>query len=105
MAMERPLIGRWYKELDTGALFEVVAWDDRAQAAEVQFLDGEIAEFDRDTWNALALASAAEPEDWRTPFELSGEDGIDPDLPFHPQDWNNPLNSIEPDTMWGVEDS
>mgnify|MGYP006423907729 CR=1 FL=1 len=105
MAMERPLIGRWYKELDTGALFEVVAWDHRAQAAEVQFLDGEIAEFDRDTWNALTLAYAAEPEDWRTPFELSGEDGIDPDLPLHPQDWNNPLNSIEPDTLWGLEDS
>ena len=82
MAMERPLIGRWYKELETGALFEVVAWDHRAQTAEVQFLDGEIAEFDRDTWGALALAPAAEPEDWRTPFELSDEDGVDPDLPI-----------------------
>ena len=27
-----------------------------------------------------------------------------PDLPFHPEDWSSPLNSIEPDAMYGVED-
>ncbi|MFN2287775.1 MAG: DUF6763 family protein [Chromatocurvus sp.] len=104
MAMQRPLIGRWYRDLETGELFEVVARDDEAETAEVQYLDGEIAEYEAEVWAALALAPAAEPEDWRSAFELSDEDGIDPDLPFHPQDWGNPLNSIEPDTMWGVED-
>lgn len=105
MATEAPQIGRWYKELESGALFEVVAWDHRAKTAEVQYVDGEIAEYDAESWAALALAPAAEPEDWRNPFEMSDEDGIDPDLPFHPQDWNNPLNSIEPETMWGVDDA
>lgn len=104
MAREGPRIGRWYKDEQTGALFEVVAWDDHADTAEVQYLDGEIAEFDLDAWSELALQPAAEPEDWRSAYELCAEDGLDPDLPIHPPDWDNPLNSIEPDTMWGVED-
>lgn len=104
MTMDRPVIGHWYKELDTGALFEVVAWDHRTKATEVQYLDGEIAEFDSEAWAALSLADAAAPEDWRGPYELSDEDGMDPDLPYHPPESGSPLNSIEPDTMLGVED-
>jgi hypothetical protein len=105
MANSRPQIGQWYRDAESGQVFEVVAWDDRAATAEVQYLDGEIAEYDLDAWRALELSPAAEPEDWRSPFELPDEEEQDPDLPFHPQDWNNPVNTIEPDTMFGVDDS
>jgi hypothetical protein len=102
--MERPDIGQWYKDAQTGALFEVVALDEGAGTVELQYLDGEIAEYDLEAWRELFLQPAVEPEDWRSPYELADEDGLDPDLPMHPPDWNNPLNSIEPDTMWGVEE-
>lgn len=104
MKMLSPVVGRWYKDLETGTLFEVVAWDETSLTIETQYLDGEIAEYDLDVWRMMPLAPAAAPEDWRSPFELDNEDNLDPDLPFHPEDWNNPVATIEPDAMYGVED-
>jgi len=104
MKMLSPVVGRWYKDLDTGTLFEVVAWDEASLTIETQYLDGEVAEYDLDVWRMMPLELAAAPEDWRSPFELDDEDSLDPDLPFHPEDWNNPVSMIEPDAMVGVED-
>ena len=103
MTLEKPAIGQWYKEADSGGLFEVVALDDSGGTIEVQYLDGEIAEFDLESWGELTLLPAVEPEDWRTAYELSDEDGIDPDQPQHP-DRGNPVHSIEPDALWERED-
>ncbi len=104
MKMLSPVVGGWYKDLQSSMLFEVVAWDPEDHTIEAQYLDGEVTEYDLDAWRQLLLQRVEAPEDWRTAFELDDEENIDPDLPFHPEDWNNPLNSIEPDTMYGVED-
>ncbi|MBM68446.1 MAG: hypothetical protein CME43_03085 [Haliea sp.] len=103
--MLNPTVGSWYRDIETGELFEVVALDEAARTVETQFLDGEVTEYDLEVWRMLQLQRAAAPEDWRTPFELDDEDGLDPDLPYHPEEWSNPLSTIEPDTMLGVEDS
>lgn len=102
--MLNPVVGRWYLDQETDTLFEVVALETDSLTVEVQYVDGEVAEFDLDVWQQLSLERAAPPEDWRTPFELDDEDAADPDLPFHPGDGNNPLSTIEPDIMYGVED-
>lgn len=99
-----PSIGAWYKDLQTGATFEVVAVDPASQTVETQHIDGEVSEYDMDSWGQLLLVSVEEPEDWRNPFELDADDFADPDLPFHPEDWSGPLNNIEPEYMCGVED-
>ncbi|MFT6286237.1 MAG: hypothetical protein ACJAYC_000046 [Halieaceae bacterium] len=104
MKMLHPVVGGWYKDLQTNMLFEVVAWEPTTLSIDAQYLDGEITEYDLDAWRELLLQKAEAPEDWRAPYELVDEDGLDPDLPFHPEDWNNPLNMIEPDAMYGVED-
>ena len=104
MKMLAPAVGEWYKDLQTNALFEVVDWDPDSLTIETQYLDGEVSEYDLDSWREMLLLKVEAPEDWRTAFELDDEDLLDPDLPFHPEDWNSPLNSIEPDTMYGVED-
>ena len=104
MKLLKPVVGGWYKDLQTSALFEIVAWDPSAHTIETQYLDGEITEYDLDAWRELLLERAEAPEDWRTAYELDDEDALDPDLPFHPEDWNSPLNSIEPEFMHGVED-
>ena len=70
----------------------------------MQYLDGEVTEYDMETWEELALAPAAAPEDWTSAFELNAEDRLDPDLPMQPDDWTSPLNRIEPDTSVGLED-
>ncbi len=102
--MLSPEIGNWYKDMQTHALFEVVDWDPSSLTIELQYLDGEVAEFDLDAWREMLLTEVAPPEDWRTPFELDDDDMLDPDMPLHPEDWGNPVNAIEPDAMYGVED-
>jgi len=104
MKMLSPVIGGWYKDRQTSALFEVVDWDPTTLTIETQYLDGEVAEYDLDSWRQMPLERAEAPEDWRAAFELDDEDLLDPDLPMHPDDWSNPLNHIEPDTMYGVEE-
>jgi hypothetical protein len=104
MKMLSPVIGGWYKDLQTNAMFEVVDWDPTTLTIETQYLDGEVSEYDLDAWREMLLVRAEAPEDWRTAFELDDEDLLDPDLPFHPEDWNSPVNAIEPDAMYGVED-
>lgn len=99
-----PTVGTWYKDVQTGATFEVVAWDPQALLVETQHIDGEVSEYDLDSWRELLLVTVEEPEDWRNPFELDTAESIDPDLPFHPEDWSGPVSGIEPEFMNGVED-
>jgi len=104
MKILNPTVGQWYKDRQTKALFEVVAWDTHSLTIEAQYLDGEITEYDLDAWRELLLEAVEPPEDWRTPFELDNEDSLDPDLPYHPEDWRNPLSFIEPEFMHGVDE-
>lgn len=104
MKMLNPEVGEWYQDIQTAAIFEIVAWDPPAHTIETQYLDGEVSEYDLDGWREMQLVKVEAPEDWRTPFELDDDDALDPDLPFHPEDWNGPLNSIEPEFMHGVDD-
>ena len=104
MKMLSPMVGTWYKDIQTHALFEIVDWDPASLLIEVQYLDGAVTEYDLDAWREMTLVEVEPPEDWRTAFELDDDDMLDPDLPLHPEDWSNPLNSIEPDAMYGVED-
>ena len=104
MKLLNPKVGEWYKDLQTSALFEIVAWDTASHTIETQYLDGEVSEYDLDSWREMHLIRAEAPEDWRAGYELDDDDALDPDLPYRPEDWNNPLNSIEPEFMHGVED-
>lgn len=57
-------IGQWYRRFDTGDMFLVTGMDERAGTIEVQTSDGDLDEFDADTWQALPLEPAPPPEDW-----------------------------------------
>ncbi len=104
MKMLRPVVGAWYKDLQTHELFEVVDWDTASLTIETQYLDGEVSEYDLDAWREMVLEEVEPPEDWRAAFELDDDDLLDPDRPLHPEDWDSPINSIEPDAIDGVED-
>jgi hypothetical protein len=105
MKMLSPVVGAWYKDRQTQEVFEVIDWDPTNLSIETQYLDGEVSEYDLDAWREMQLEAVAAQEDWRAAFELDDDDLLDPDLPMHPQDWSSPVNSIEPDAMYGVEDS
>lgn len=99
-----PQVGSWYKELQQGATFEVVAVDELGQTIETQLLDGAVAQYDFENWNDMLLEEIEEPEDWRNAYELSSEDYLDPNETIYPEDWNGPLSMIETDIINGVLD-
>lgn len=99
-----PTIGGWYKDIQQGITFEVVAVDDLEQSVETQLIDGEVGGYDLDSWKELMLVEVEEPEDWRNAFELGDEDYLDSNDTMHPEDWGNPLNSIESDIVNGLVD-
>ena len=104
MYQTRPIVGRWFKEIQQGQIFEVVAIDEQERTIETQMIDGELAEYDMESWCLLELEQVHEPENWCSAYELNQEDRADPDAPFHPIDWAHPLNAIEPDTVYGLLD-
>jgi Family of unknown function (DUF6763) len=55
-------------------MFQVVALDEDAGTVEIQEFDGGLDEIDLDEWRALAVYTAAQPEDWGGPL-----DDVEPD--------------------------
>ena len=68
-----PVVGRWYRHLDKGLSFEVVALDETAEIAEIQFIDGDVDEIDLDVWYEQDIEPIAEPEEAK----------INPSFDFH----------------------
>ncbi len=92
-------ISSWYQDINSGALFEVVAVDEYNETIEYQHIDGEVGEYDTSTWKLLNLLPAEAPEDWRSPFEINREDYNNNDQAMVPENWSDPLCDIEPESM------
>lgn len=54
-----PEIGLWYRDIQN-RLFEVVAIEGE-DAIEVQYYDGDVTEFDRESWDLLCVNSVSHP--------------------------------------------
>lgn len=85
MAAPQPSIGDWYRQKESGALFEVVAYDDDDGTIEIQYFDGTVEEMDIEDWEGQwedgALESAEAPEDWSGSVDVeSDEDGARDEL-------------------------
>lgn len=103
MTTLNPQVGNWYKDLEIGQLFEVVAIDD--DTIETQLLEGELCEYDLDSWQQLQLEAVEEPEDWRNAFELSDDDYRNWGDNAPPvENWTNPISEIESDVINGILD-
>ena len=102
MANPSPMVGHWYREVTENFIFEVVALDDQDATIEVQRIDGELDEFDRDSWRQLKVETIEEPEDWRNPYEISREDSLDPDQAFMPDNWDDAFDAAQ--TTESVDD-
>ena len=100
----QPGIGTWYKDIQQGIVFEVVAVDEFEQSIETQLIDGEVGGYDFDSWKELMLIEVEEPEDWRNAYEMGDEDYLDINGTQHPESWSNPINSIESDIVNGIFD-
>jgi len=57
-----PSIGLWYRHLDKGQRFQVVALDEADEAIEIQHYDGDIEELDFDSWHNMEIVPCEAPE-------------------------------------------
>jgi len=104
MAKKLPEIGRWYQDAVEDLLFEVVAVDEYSSTIEIQYEDGEVGEFDFDSWMQMVLLPAKPPEDWRVSYELSEDDGLDPDAVMIPDNFSDPLAALDDDSWMDMDD-
>ncbi len=82
-----PIIGNWYRNLETGNDFEVVAVDEDEQTIEIQYSEGEVEELELDAWYELPIEAIEAPEDWSGPFdEMDDEPGYDDEEEFSDED-------------------
>ena len=90
-----PVIGKWYQN-DAGASLEIIALDSDEGVVEIQYFDGAVEELDFDTWYESGMKPAAAPEDWSGPFDdLVRDDMGDTEKTYQPDDWANPVETIE----------
>lgn len=102
MASFFPAVGTWYLDANTNQRFEIVAIDEKQKTIEVQYYDGDIDEFDIESWGSLSIVETETPE-----MAYSGYDGVSifkDDDAFIATDFSSPLESIEPDTFHGFDD-
>ena len=87
-----PLIGNWYRHLDKGQMFRVVAFDEVDALVELQHFDGDIEEVDLTAWRSMDLEIAEAPEDWTGPTDGVEKDDLDyTETGMSGRDWRRPL--------------
>lgn len=101
MANLAPAIGDWFIDRSQQQLFEVVAIDEHSGTIEVQYVDGEVDEFDTESWRLLSVESAAPPEDWSAAYEM---DSADLDDGFLATTVYDPLNMLEAEVFEGIDE-
>ncbi|HSN17320.1 MAG TPA: DUF6763 family protein [Gammaproteobacteria bacterium] len=92
-----PEIGEWYLDRESAQEFEIIDLDEDAGLIEVQYLNGEIGEFDVEEWSELALSKIEPPEDWNAALEPveEGDAAYDPEQPVR----RRPAQGFEPDEV------
>ncbi len=91
-----PLIGNWYRHLDKGQMFRVVAFDEDDALVELQHFDGDVEEVDLTAWRSMDLEIAEAPEDWTGPTDSIEKDDLDyTETGMSGRDWRRPLEEIQ----------
>lgn len=103
MASFFPKIGSWFRDTDSGQRFEIVAIDEKQKTIEVQYYDGDISEFDIESWGSMQLIETKTPEEAYGGYEgmSSFDNEVDVDTLYG---YGNPLESFEPETFNGFDD-
>lgn len=98
-----PLVGHWYRHLDKGQEFEVVAFEESQATVEIQYYDGDLEEIDLDSWYKMDIEPTVAPEDWTGPLDnvevddLGSSNATDEkapggggdEYPEPPEEWSN----------------
>ncbi len=87
-----PIIGNWYRHLDKGQCFQIVALDDSNSTVELQHFDGDLEEVELETWYTLDIEICEEPENWSGPIDIGETDDYGTEITdTPPEQWDEPL--------------
>jgi len=64
-----PVIDQWYKDVENNITFKVVAIEESDDTIDVQYNNGDIGEYDTDSWYNSTFDFIEDPEDWSAPFD------------------------------------
>lgn len=92
-ALSQPEIGVWYRDIQN-RLFEVVAIDSD-DAIEVQYYDGDVTEFDSESWDLLCVNMVSEPGDGLGPYEEMLDDENSFTEILETISWDNVIGDID----------
>ena len=104
MASHYPAVGNWYKDEVDLQIFEVVAVDDATTTIDIQYLDGDLAEFDFEIWSQLELSPTPQPDDASAPYQMPQDDQWGADANWAAANKNDSIAMIEPDIFPGTEE-
>ncbi len=91
----QPAVGQWYRHLDKGQEFVVVALDEDARTVMLQYFDGSLEEIGQDDWMQLEIEPVPEPENWSGPYdELDSSETLFTDSEMNQEEWNEPLDEL-----------
>ena len=68
MSSADPILNNWYQDAESGRSFRVVAIDADSDSIEVQYLNGDLGEYDSAVWEDSVFFPVEAPEDWSAPF-------------------------------------
>lgn len=74
---EEPVLGNWYRNLDTEQDFQVVAYDEIGGIVEIQHDDGEVEAMELDEWFVRDLDAIEAPDEWSVSGHDENEDDDD----------------------------
>ena len=101
-----PIVGNWYKHLDKGHRFVVVAVDQQQRLVEAQHFDGDIEEIELDNWYDMELEASEAPEDWSGPVDnIERDDTGYTETRMTSADWRDPLEEIPREPAAAAEDT
>jgi len=100
------IVGNWYRHLDKGQMFKVVALDETTALVELQHFDGDIEEVDRVTWGGMDLEIAAAPEDWSGSVDVVERDDLGySETGMTSRDWRESLQETRSDQTEAWQDT
>jgi len=92
-----PIVGNWYRHLDKGRTFRVVALDEEKAIIEIQHFDGDLEEIEASAWPNMDLELAEAPEDWTGPVDDVETDDLGySETSMKETEWQAPLESNQP---------
>ena len=90
-----PIPGCWYRHLDKGQEFCVVAVDEDNNSIEIQNFDGALEELDLQEWRQMELETVEEPENWSGALDIPEVDDYGTEITdTSPAEWNQPASEF-----------